>query len=533
MPNPSFLPIGLPRDATSNDSVDERVGMHLLEALDSLDTLYKSAAFFAGVSDEHALADFTLSRCLDAVRSDTGALFLVDDTGLHLAAERNDGASRIRVEELAQPTTIAHAALWNGDEGARIVSAPGTATGLAATNRSCDNALTTPIHVGNRLAGMVVALAPAKAPFSTADAKLIAAVASQAAIALGRTRHWHEIEVERQKLQLVVQNHPEGIVVLNRHGETILCNPIARELLGSDDALAVLGRIDPSCSLATLLATRTERELTLPGPGTARVVAVKSRPVQASDDAVHNVVLTIRDLTRLRREERLKRNFVSLLSHKLRTPLTALTCAMHMLDGSPPQEQTPLLQEMSHRVNDLGGLIDRLFQFTDLLEGSWTRRGSCDLQQLATELSAQYAASPRAPELTFDVASAARTVPLPAPRIRLALQNLIDNAVKFSPGPRPFVRVTAQAAGDRLVIEVEDRGPGIPASEQADILSTFHQVDREFTGDVAGAGLGLAMVREIVNRIGGTLELRPATPKGCVFTLSLPAQPTADAGEPR
>lgn len=512
MPIRPFVPIGLPRLASETDSIEQRVGLHLLEALDSLDVLFKSSAYFANVQDEHAIAEFALSKCLEAVRSDTGVLFLVDDTGLHMAAERNGCASRIRTEELAVPATITRAAFWYADEAKQLLrGAP------------AENALTAPIYVGDNLAGMVVALAPGDTPFSTADAKMIATVASQAAIALGRTRHWRAIAVEREKLQLVVQNHPEGILVLDHHGVTTLCNPIAAELLGGDDALSRLHRIDPTFVIERLLGASTERELELPSGPEPRVVAIRTRPVQASDGTIQDVVVTMRDLTKARREERLNRNFVSLISHKLRTPLTALTCAIHMHDEVTATEQLELRREMQQRVQDLGTLVDRLFQFTELLEGSWNRRGTCDLRELTREIAIEYAATPRSPDLQIELASGAELVALPQPRMRLLLQNLIDNAIKFSPGARPYVGVTARRSGDWIQVEVEDRGPGIPASEHNDILSAFHQVDTDFTGSIAGAGIGLAIVSEILHRIGGALTLRSATPHGCIFALELPA----------
>ncbi|MBL8754930.1 MAG: PAS domain-containing sensor histidine kinase [Planctomycetes bacterium] len=514
MPHRTFLPIGLPRDARTTDSVDERVGLHLLEALDALDTLYKSAAFFAEASDEAELARFTLSACLDAVRSSDGALFLADEAGLHLADHRGDATARLRIEELANTKVLSQPALWNGSDADTLVA---EAAGSA-------NVLTTPIHVGAALAGLVVAIAPRANPFSTADAKLIAAVASQAAIALGRARHLRQVEQEREKLRLVVQNHPEGIAVLDRHGDTRLLNPIARELLGGDDVLAVLGTVDGTLEPAVLQADRIEREIAI-GSGTgSRVLLVKTRPLATAAHDAGDVVVTVRDLTRLRREERLKRNFVSLISHKLRTPLTALGCAMHMIEGTPPAEHPELLREMGTRVQDLGGLVDRLFQFTEVLEGSWGRRGTSDLAGTCADIAAALAAGPRPPQLVLDLGGDATTVPLPASRLRLALQNLVDNAVKFSPGDHPWVRIASHRRGNLLEIDVEDRGPGIPASEHASILSAFHQVDAEFTGDVSGAGIGIAIVREVVGRIGGALELRDAKPHGCVFTLVLPCE---------
>jgi signal transduction histidine kinase len=89
------------------------------------------------------------------------------------------------------------------------------------------------------------------------------------------------------------------------------------------------------------------------------------------------------------------------------------------------------------------------------------------------------------------------------------------------------VRIASRRRGAVLEIDVQDRGPGIPASEHAAALGAFHQVDAEFTGATSGAGIGIAIVREVVGRIGGSLQLRDAQPHGCVFTLVLPCQDAA------
>ncbi|MFY9341400.1 MAG: ATP-binding protein [Planctomycetota bacterium] len=512
MPHRSFTPIGLPRDATAGDSLDQRVGLHLLETLDALDAVYKSAACFAKVEDESAIGEFALQRCLDTVAADQGALFLVGDAGLSLAAVRGDAQALIRIDELSAKDLVSGPCLFYGPDADRILVAGNTRFSV----------LTSPIHVGQAFAGLVVVLSAQGCPFSTGDAKLIASVASQAAIALGRARNLRQVQAQRQQLELVVNSHPEGIAMLDQHGNTTLCNPIARELLDGHDVHERLLALDGGFTLERLLAGPFERELAVPGQRAARVLGVRSRP--CGSDGAPGIVLTVRDLTRLRREERLKRNFVSLISHKLRTPLTSLRCAIELMDGAPPAEQATFLAEIDGRTRDLAGLVDRLFQFTELLEGSWTTPGSGDLRRVGQDLAAHYAdqAATRPVELVWDLAADAVAVPIPGPRLRIVLQNLIDNAIKFSGSARPWVRVASRRDGAAVVIEVEDRGPGIPASERAPVLGAFHQIDSDFTGNVQGAGIGLAIVREIVRRLGGRLDLRDAVPHGAVFELTFP-----------
>lgn len=509
-----FVPIGLPHDAHIGDAVDERVGFHLLDALDSLDAVYKSAAFFADLAAEASIADYTLTRCLESVHCEQGALYLQRDGSLLLASDRQGAAALLRRDELATGARMARTTLLQGGQAAAVLEAD-------APPRSV---LITPILVGARGLGTVVLIAAEATTFSTADAKLVAAVASQAAIALARAHYHHEAEIERQTLSLVVQNHPDGLVVVDAHGKTTLCNPIAREFLGGDDVMARLVDADPACQPETLANDQGEREVTLPHGDQQRAVKLRWRKIRDGGGNLANVILTLRDLTRQRREERLKRNFLSLLSHKFRTPLTALVCALQMMDGASSEDRALFTSEMQGRADDLAGLIDRLFGFTELLEGSWSTSGTTDLAVLRDELTTHYrtqaAKSPH--ELVWAIADDVRLVPVPPARLRVAMQNLIDNAIKFSGTERPWVRVSARRCQHGIEIAVEDRGPGIPHAERAELFEAFHQVDTEFTGAVPGAGIGLAIVREIAVRLGGRLELRDAEPHGAVFTLTFP-----------
>jgi signal transduction histidine kinase len=258
-----------------------------------------------------------------------------------------------------------------------------------------------------------------------------------------------------------------------------------------------------------------------------RVLGVEARELRDEQGVVGNVVVTCRDLTRQRRLERLNRNFVSLLSHKLRTPLTSLQCALQLLESAPAEEHPTLLAEMNLRMHDLGVLIDRLFDFTDLIDGDGHKRGRGNLERARAEVAAHLAWRPDAvrAQIVWEIAPDACDVPVPTNRLRAVLLNLIDNAIKFTGEERPWVRVAARRTPHSVCIDVEDRGPGIPKADQASVLEAFRQLDDDFTGNVPGAGLGIAMVREIARRAGGSLRLADAEPHGCIFTVELPQAP--------
>ena len=513
---PPFVPIGHPRMSQPTDSQDHRVGLHLLEALDSLDAVYGSAEFFAGVAAEAALGDYTLDRCLEGLQRDQGAIFLVENGELRPHAERGD-ANRLLRADLTVPGVVPpKAAFWAAAEAGHLLR----------DGAPPHNVLCCPIHVGDRRLGLVVVLSQPDHLFATGDVKLVTAVTSQAAIAISRTEHHRQVEIERRKLHELIEHHGDGIVELDQDGRTTLCNPIARELLGTPDALALLASLDANCSLEALARGGEEREVTVKVGDRTRVLGVTPRPVHGEDGALANVILTLRDLTRQRREDRLKRDFLSLISHKFRTPLTALICGIEILQSADAADREFFLSEIGQRTHDLRLLVDRLLYFAELLEGSWSTSGATDLRELAADIEQHVAPAPGAPpvELVWDLADDALVVPAPASRLRVALLNLVENAVKFGTADEPVVRIGSRRGADgAITLEVEDHGPGIPVSEREPLFGMFHQLDDDFTGAVQGAGIGLAMVQEIVSRLGGTLALRDATPRGCVFSLTFPA----------
>lgn len=520
-PQHPFVPVGLPRHSRPGDATEHRVGLHLLEALDSLDTVYGSAAFFAGVAAEEAIGDFALDRCLESIGRQSGAIALVEDGHLQWHAERA-GACGVLRTDLLTADVVSNRAMFYNDGDARSLLRP---------DAPAHNVLTCPIQVGSKQLGLLVALAPPAELFSTADCKLVAAVTSQAAIALSRAEHHRQVEIERRKLEQVIQNHSDGVVVLDKDGRTTLCNPIARSLLGTDDVLGLLQNLDPACTLAAL-ARSGQHDVTLSAGATGRVIGIGSRDIRGGNGELANVILTVRDLTHRRREDRLKRDFLSLISHKFRTPLTALICGLEIMQTADPEDRDVFFTEVSQRTRDLRVLVDRLLYFAELLEGSWSKTGETDLGELEAELRRQFRAQKGAPpiEIVWDLGADATIVPVPASRLRVALVNLVDNALKFGSPERPWVKITSRRGTDgRITIEVEDRGPGIPAQERELLFSSFHQFEEDFTGSVQGTGIGLAIVQEIATQLGGMLELKDAAPRGCIFALSL-AGPAATAG---
>ena len=227
----------------------------------------------------------------------------------------------------------------------------------------------------------------------------------------------------------------------------------------------------------------------------------------------------------LRKLSALRADFVSLVSHELRSPMASVIGSARTLQQRwrelSPEQRESFLALIAHETSRLAELIGDVLDTSRIEAGTFSYSfGDVDLAQLVRDSAA-------AAEHGQDEVAVRAVVrdPLPAvrgdrDRLRQVLVNLIDNAVKYSP-PGADVHVEALASNGRVVIEVRDRGPGISPEHQGVIFEKFGRVN---VGEKAkpGTGLGLFIARSIAEAHGGSLEVRSAPDRGATFRLSLP-----------
>lgn len=294
-----------PSQGTNNDALEhdvraiqaavEDVTQNYLETLDALSTVYDAAAGFAQLFDRSSIAHFTLQRILEALELDCGAIFLEDGGMLRFQFDAVGGLTLLRQEAIEDASIDGQARFLNGSEAEPYLRPE-------AAGR---NVLLAPVVAAQRRLGMVVVVSQGERLLTTKDLKLVAAVTSQAAIALGGAQHLEQVLVERQKLSSIIENSAGGIVVLTPNGRTTLTNGVARKLLGlpegraegyrlidelsdwkfSHEPESLYGEGPPEVSLEM---TRGE------GEGQRTIWAV-GRRVRASGGELVNIVLNLHD----------------------------------------------------------------------------------------------------------------------------------------------------------------------------------------------------------------------------------------------
>jgi signal transduction histidine kinase len=336
---------------------------------------------------------------------------------------------------------------------------------------------------------------------------------------------------QNELLHAIIGSMNEGVVVLAGDGRIVLCNPAAAPLLpfptdearGREAAEVTLvagpvGRLEPGAEL-TLRDLREQRQDVLV-PRDDRVFAAAARPVTAASDAPAGAVVVFHDVTGDRAHARELSSFAGVVAHDLLNPIGAVAGWADMLADSlgATAERSPELR-MVERIRATSARMEALVR--DLLADARAqdRRlnlGTVDLAALAHEV-----VTSRGCEDVVDVDE------LPLVRgdvvlLRQLLDNLVGNAVKYvRPGEQPEVRVTGNLQGQDVVVQVCDRGLGIPEGEHDLVFRRFHRAHPDAH---PGTGLGLAICRSIAERHGGGIRAVPRTDgPGTVFEVTLPA----------
>jgi NtrC-family two-component system sensor histidine kinase KinB len=339
---------------------------------------------------------------------------------------------------------------------------------------------------------------------------------------------------EQQRLKAVLDSIDDGLLILDRQGRIQHANPVAQRQLSWEEAphgyllSKALGRPELDEQAQRVLRgdplENEPEDLVVMADAEQRLLSWRMVPVALEGGRLLGGVMVLRDVTEERAFERVRKEFVLRASHELRTPVTGMQMAFGLLNErlrfDPESRETDLLKTVDEEMQRLVRLINDLLDFSRYQSGVQAlEREPCDLEELLCALRQRYSAHASERSIGIEL-----ELHPPLPRVRVdrlqierALDNLVGNAIRHSPDGGN-IRLQARRHGERVLVSVADDGEGVPYSQQARIFEPFVQVGHR----KGGAGLGLALCKEIVQLHGGRIGLYSRPGQGAQFYMTLP-----------
>jgi len=339
----------------------------------------------------------------------------------------------------------------------------------------------------------------------------------------------------------ILSSMDEAVLVADLNGQIIFANREAQQLFGCEETeltgncfaefLAVRGKLDVTklneAIAAALNGHSAQLEFETPSPEPRYFSLLLSALMAGANDAnAIGVVALISDITKRVELDRMKTETLQLVSHELRTPLTSIQGLSDVLLKFPvaADESREMLGVINAEAVRLSETINRYLDLTRLESGAQRLRLSpLDCEELIADCIRKLFvfAAERSVRLRSQIESDLPALQADAQLLAQAISNLLSNAIKYSP-PNTEVIVLAERRQNQLAISVRDQGFGIPPEAQERIFEKFFRLERDASSNVVGTGLGLSLVKEIVEQHGGQITVESAPGAGSTFTILLP-----------
>jgi signal transduction histidine kinase len=346
-----------------------------------------------------------------------------------------------------------------------------------------------------------------------------------------------EVAFERSKSTTILHCMTDGVLVVNREGHIVLRNAALSRIMPSCTGQPLPTPVENAAELPEIVSLVMEvvqadapiiasREIVI-GPCTYMVNAA---PVLEPGGETLGAVAVLRDITALKKLEIAKSMFVSMVAHELKSPLATIESSLNIvlsgIAGEDPERDRQMIQRALLRSRTLRTLVSDLLNLTAIETGNFSlKRQHADLSTIVTEVVDASAERSQERNVTLQIECAAPTQiePILADpnAVRSIVTNLVDNAIKYTPeGGHVNVRVDGNGLYARVV--VKDDGIGMSPAERDHIFDEFYRVKNDYTAHVPGTGLGLTLVRRLVDMHQGRIDVDSSPGKGSSFAVSFP-----------
>src|SRR5262249_11919359 len=343
---------------------------------------------------------------------------------------------------------------------------------------------------------------------------------------------------EHRRIETLLSKMVEGVLAIDSQGKAVFANSAFCEMMGlkpekieSRALLEIIRNNALSEYISSLLhkpqGGPESREISILGSDGDRIFSVQaSRIEEETDSGLLLLLLVFHDITRIKRVEQVRKDFVANVSHEFRTPLTSLKGSTEiLLDGAyeDPTQCKKFLEIMDKKLRNRQNLVEDMLKLAAVEDTrALLRRQSITLDEIVSDVVAllRPLARQKHQELTVDSPDESILLNVDPQQITDALMNLMDNAIKYTQGGGKIALICRLDNG--LTLKVKDNGPGISPEQLQRVFERFYRVDKSRSREMGGTGLGLAIVRHAVENHGGTVQAESGPEGGTTFTINLP-----------
>lgn len=350
----------------------------------------------------------------------------------------------------------------------------------------------------------------------------------------------NKIITEKNKTETIIKNIADGVIVTDPDNRILVLNSVAEKWFGIKEREVLQNPIDIFIQNENLISlikrirstengASSSLEIQLNPPKSRKnvILQAKAARVVLAKGELIGIVTILRDITREREIDRMKTELVSMVAHELRSPLTSISGFSELLlDTSVSDEQSREYAEIILKEsNRLGDLINKFLDISRIESGkSQINKVFTNIFDVVSGVLGMniHLAERKKIQVNIDVSKDIPLIKLDKDMIGEVVLNLYSNAVKYSP-ENSKIDIKAWKENDFLKIEVADTGFGIAEESLPKIFNKFYRVtDNEKVREITGSGLGLSLVKEIVEIHNGTISVKSRIGKGTTFLVKLP-----------
>ncbi len=412
-------------------------------------------------------------------------------------------------------------------------------------------AIALPMYLGEEFIGVIYVFRSFSGTASLNDRRVLQSFADQAAIAVHNARLYEQVNRERKRLESILEHSADGVMILDA-GRAILSFNEAMSRISGWSSEQVIGK--PYDAIVTWASRPQGVDLSeamrsgwpfsmkedggsdtlyvegdlLRPDGTTISVGITYAPLIDEEERLLNIIVNCRDITHFRKVQEMQSTFISVISHELKTPVALIkgyagTLRREDANWNPGvvQQSLAVIEEEADR---LAVLIENLLAASKLqAEGMRLKLEEVSLADLARRTVSRFQTQTDKHEFVLDFPDDFPVVSGDEERLRQVLDNLVSNAIKYSPDGGT-IRIGGTYTPEEVRVTVQDQGVGLPQDEWERIFERFYRVDDALTRKTKGTGLGLYLARAVIESHGGKIGVHSTPGHGSTFYFTLPRQ---------